>query len=293
MKWVIRVVGVLLCSISLSQAGESEHTLLVPSDVLADYHRWLGDRDPLTIENFSGPGARRDVVEVALVQQAIDASGASFDLRLEPEDRYDVILERLVDGTALATGTSAWLDDLMPRFRDIHITTALIGRGQFEAGFYVHPDNPVVQSVSDQSDLSALVGISSRAWQADWDTLSELDLHDLIHVDHWNDMVDAVVSHQADFLLAPFQATEGMVLSAGDAELVPIEGLKLGLVGSRHMAISRSHPDGGFFNSALQLGLLRLKEAGRVDQAYADAGFYHPEVEDWTLITVKGGASRW
>ncbi|WLD58000.1 hypothetical protein NFC81_14985 [Salinispirillum sp. LH 10-3-1] len=287
------LIFALSTTVLLSTAAANNNTILVPPDVLRDYRILVGDRDPLTITDYSGPGSRRDVVELILMQQAIAAAGVHFDLTFVEEADYAATLNALSNGSALASGTSAWLNDLSPRHQDIYITTALIGRGEFEAGFYVHPDNLTALTASNTQDVQQLTGISSRHWQADWNTLSGLQLDALLHSDTWPGMVDAVMNGGADFLLAPFQTSEAMQLSVDSGVLVPIPGIKLGLVGSRHMAISRRHAEGPFFNSVVHLGLLRLKKSGTVRQAYIDAGFLHPDVEDWTLITVEGGGSAW
>ena len=44
---------------------------LIPDDVLLDYQRFLAGRDPLAIVDFGGLHARRDVIEVLLLQQAL------------------------------------------------------------------------------------------------------------------------------------------------------------------------------------------------------------------------------
>ncbi|MFY0663919.1 MAG: hypothetical protein JXQ97_04795 [Natronospirillum sp.] len=286
---ILALISVLL----LNTASASDNTILVPPDVLRDYHTLIGDRDPLTITDYAGPGSRRDVVELVLLQQAIAAAGVHFDLTFVEEPDYAATLDALSNGTALASGTSAWLNDLTPLHQHLYITTALIGRGEFEAGFYVHPDNQSALEVGQTQAIQQLTGISSRHWQADWNTLSELPLDALLHSDTWPGMVDAVMNGGADFLLAPFQTSESMRLTVDNGVLVPIPGIKLGLVGSRHMAISRRHVEGPFFNSVVHLGLLRLKKDGTVRKAYTDAGFLHPEVEDWALITVEGGGSAW
>ncbi len=292
MNKVLTFLTTTLLSI-VSLALSAAPAVLVPEDVHADYERLLDGRDPLALEDFSGPGARRDVVEMILIQQALEAADVDLAFRFAVENDYGAILERLVSGNALATGTSAWLSDLMPRHPDIRITTSLIGQGEFAAGLYVRPDNHQALEARSVDDLARLIGISSSAWRADWLTLSELELGGLIDADSWPAMVEAVMAGEADFLLAPFQPTEGMVLPVEEGELVPIPGLKLGLVGSRHLAVSRAHPDSNLFNAALQLGLLRLKAEGVVEQAYTDAGFYHPEVADWTLIQPESRPSLW
>lgn len=281
----------LLCLFSLlPTVFAAPVTILVPPDVWADYQTLVDGRDPLEITDFSGPGSRRDVVEVILMQQALDRSGADFELRFETEADYSKTLEALVDGRAIASATSAWRSDLSERWEDLYITTAVIEHGQFEAGFYTPVDNIDALEASTDSELRRLKGVSSRNWVIDWQTLNAFGAR-VSHADTWGDMVSSVLNGQQDYLLAPFQQTEGLALTLNEGTLVPIPGVKIGLTGSRHFAISRSHPDGSYFNASLHLGLMRLKKAGVVIQAYEDAGFINREVKDWRPVAVESTLS--
>ncbi|MEX1056687.1 MAG: hypothetical protein WED11_03050, partial [Natronospirillum sp.] len=115
----------------------------------------------------------------------------------------------------------------------------------------------------------------------------------LVHWDSWSSQVRAVRSGDISFLIAPFQSGDDMMLELDNRLLAPVPGVKVGLAGSRHMAVSRTHAEGRFFNAALQLGLLRLKEQGVVEQAYIDAGFIQPKVADWYRIRVAETHPDW
>lgn len=267
----------------------ANNLVLVSSNAFQDYERFLNGRDPVSITDFSGPHARRDVVEMVLVQQALHLSGVHIPFTFAAEDNPDRIIAALRQGSALAAGNTFWLDHLTPHHDELRITTALVNRGEFEVGFYVHPD----AVVRENSDLRSRRQISTAQWKRDWDSLHALGFDALLHWDTWPEQVDAVMSGQLSFLLAPFQNNDDMVLQLGEHSLVPIPGIKLGLIGSRHMAVSRAHPDGALFNSALQLGLLRLKNEDRIRQAYLNSGFLHAGVTDWVLINAPGSTSAW
>ncbi|HEX6592569.1 MAG TPA: hypothetical protein VF050_11265, partial [Moraxellaceae bacterium] len=49
--------------------------IAVAGDVYSDYKAFVGKRDPLRINTFNGAHARRDVVEVVLLQQALRRGG--------------------------------------------------------------------------------------------------------------------------------------------------------------------------------------------------------------------------
>lgn len=282
----------LLCLLALlPSVMAAPVTILVPPDVWADYQTLLNGRDPLDITDFSGPGSRRDVVEVILMQQALHRSGADFELRFKTEADYANTLEALVEGTAIASATSAWRSDLAERWEELYITTAVIEQGQFEAGFYTPADNRSALEAETDTELRRLKGVSSRNWVIDWQTLNAFGAR-VSHADSWGEMVDSVFSGQQDYLLAPFQQTEGLALRLDQGTLIPIPGVKIGLTGSRHFAISRAHPEGSYFNASLHLGLMRLKKAGIVTQAYEDAGFINRQVKEWRPVAVESMLSE-
>lgn len=275
--------------VSLSVLASAGNQVLVPSDRYDDYQRFVGDRDPLTITDFSGPGAGRAVVEMILIQQALAEAEVNLDIEFVPTDSSAEIMAALTEGRAIAAGNSYWLGELTPHFGSVYISTAVLSRGEFEVGFYVHPDAVVY----GDEPVSTLRQISTRQWMEDWAQLEETGFEALVHWDSWQSQVADVRSGKISFLIAPFQQGEDMLLELDDRTLAPVPGIKLGLAGSRHMAVSREHPNGSLFNSALQLGLLRLKEQGVVEQAYVDAGFLKPAVDDWYRISIPDSNTDW
>lgn len=259
-------------------------TVLVPPDVWSDYERLLNGRDPLLMEDYRGPGSRRDVVEVVLLQQALARAGSDYELTFQVESDYNATLDALVKGSAIASATSAWLSDLTPIWNDIFITTAVIDRGQFEAGFYTTPTNTRALNARDDDALRSLRGISSRHWEIDWETLNAFGAEQLTHAQSWGQMVDSVLAGEQDYLLAPFQQTRDLSLRLAEGTLIPIPGVKIGLAGTRHFAVSRAHPASRDFNTALHLGLMRLKKDGTLRRAYEDAGFINRDVADWRPV---------
>ncbi|TGG93226.1 hypothetical protein E4656_09195 [Natronospirillum operosum] len=287
---MILLIGLALLCAQLGLANnEPRNTVVVPPDALADYERFLDGRDPLNIRDYSGRYSSREVVEMVLLQQALAAAEVTLPIEFVAVDSGSAMKDALRDGSAVAAGTSFWLGELTPLHEDVRISTSVISRGQFEVGFYVHPDSVVLEG----QDVSSLRQISTRQWQQDWQRLTETGFDALVHWDAWPSQVESVRSGEISFLIAPFQSNEHMLLELDDRTLAPVPGIKLALQGSRHLAVSRQHANGAFFNSALQLGLLRLKEEGRTEQAYIDAGFLQPAVHDWYRIEVGNSHSDW
>ena len=277
-----------LSSIAFSALALQQADVGVPADVLKDYTEFLNGRNANEITDYSGPKSRRDVVELVLVQQAIARSGADIKVNFVPESEYTEILRKVTDGELVAAGTSVWKSDLVERRDSVFITTAMISRGEFEAGFYTHPNNKTALAANSREKIRSLIGVSSETWTIDWKTLTALNMRTLKNTPDWGEMVRQVSEQETDFLLAPFQAGADMELDIGrEFKLVPIRDIKIGLDGSRHLAVSRKHALGGQFNSALHLGLLRLKPDGVLTKAYEQSGFFNGNVRDWELVSAR------
>jgi hypothetical protein len=264
--------------------GEDNLRIAVADDVLEDYQRFLDGRDPLDIENFGGEYSRRDVVEVVLLQQALRRGGWIGEISLIAGGGYTRILELLANGDADITGSTTWLRDIENRADHIVSSLATIPNGRFEAGFYMLADNAKRLKVKNLRGLRLLRGVSSRSWVPDWQALARLRLADLITVPSWKLMVEFVADDRADFLLAPFQPGPEMELVVGDVRMLPIPGYKIALDGSRHYAVTNVQHYSKDLRVAIDQGLRELGKIGRIEAAYRQSGFFHPDVADWILI---------
>lgn len=256
----------------------------IPPDVLEDYQTFLNGRSPTDITYFGGEGARRDVVEVVLFEQALARTGSRWQINFVEQPDYGAMLDGLETGDVIASVTSLWRKDLTPRWDNLYMTTAVIERGQFEAGFYTPVNNSKVLGSRTNPELRKLRGVSSRNWVIDWKTLQTFGAN-VSHADTWNDMVSQVFGGEQDYLLAPFQATPDLSLELEAGTLIPIPNVKIALLGTRHFAIARNHPEGWDFNLSLHRGLMALKKDGIVEQAFRDCGFLNPLTAEWRDVT--------
>lgn len=281
---LLSCLNIAICLTALvGTSVAAEVTLLVPPDVLTDYQTWLAGRDPLTIRAFGGPGARRDVVEVVLAQQALALGGEHGPVRFIVAPTYERILVELMAGNAAMLATSAWRSDLAA-LREVAMSHAVIPEGGFTAGIYVMPTNTRALAAHTLADVRGLAFVSDPAWKADWATLQQLAPSRLESTPTWPAMVRMVAAGNVDALLAPFQATEDLALMAEGVRLVPIPNFTVGLLGSRHFAVSLKHDDGDRLAATLDRGLEQLMADGTVTRAYQEAGFLNPRVTQWQRV---------
>ncbi|MDD4732589.1 MAG: hypothetical protein PHX58_11715 [Desulfovibrio sp.] len=257
--------------------------MAVPPDVLQDYERFLKGRDPLQITDFSGPHSRRDVVEVILAQQALDRGGYTGEVELLRAPSYRRMLSELERGRAGLTGNTVWQRDLQNLHPAVLASEQLIADGRFQAGFYVTSDNTRALAVRMAHDFQTLRGVTSQDWKPDWAALNSL-CPNVLHVNTWEDMLRVLARGRADVTLAPFSAAPDLGLQTQELRLVPIPGIKIVLQGSRHLAVSGTHPHGPQVLRALNRGLRILKQEGVVERAYRQCGFHNPAVAHWNIL---------
>ncbi|MCV2359837.1 transporter substrate-binding domain-containing protein [Paucibacter sp. TC2R-5] len=275
----------LMSGLAASDAQAEPGAVLAagPADVMADYQRFLNQRDVLQLSDFSGPYSRRDVVEVALFFQALHRGGWRAPLKFQDMPSVERLLRELGSGKVVSSSTSYWSEDISGAEASVQLSQAVIGDGEFEAGFYTVESNSRAMSAKSLKDLQGLSALSNQSWLVDWRNLKRLGIR-AQHVTNWELMPKMVAAGRADFLLAPFQATPDLSLQVGTVRLQPIPGLKLGMQGTRHYLISKIHPDGANLQAALNTGLQQLRQQGVIRKAYMQSGFFNPRVSDWLRL---------
>ena len=265
-------------------------TVIIPPDVLDDYNAFLQGRDPLEITDYSGPMSRRDVIEVVLFQQALALGGFATKLKMRTVPSYARSLLELKTGAAVAAVNTLWRRDLVKLDESVLISPALVREGEFEAGLYTSPNNVRALGAASLDDVRQLSGVCNGQWVPDWDTMSNLELKQLVSAPNWEVMVRMTAGQRADFLMAPFQPTKDLRLTAYGATLTPIPGLKIRLPGSRHFCISASHPKGERVYRALVRGIEKMRKKNLIRKAYTDCGFFNPRTQGWKVLNPKGTA---
>lgn len=256
----------------------------VDEDIITDYQLFVGERDPLLIDYYGGPGARRDVIEIVLLQQALHLGGFEGKVVLRPENSYLRILKLIQDGQVPISGALMWRDDIKPYTKAFFKTKALVNEGEFIAGLYTRENNTRALSATTPEQIRQLSAASNDHWQADVATLKALGVKKIYYATYWVQIVRMVVAGRADITLAPFQSNADMKVHVENLELVPIPGIKVTLPGSRHWPVSKKHPRGQELFTALEKGIALLEKQNIIQRAYEECGFFHPAVKDWTLL---------
>lgn len=278
------VAATLIFTIPSMAIASTTIVAAVDEDIITDYHLFVGERDPLLIDYYGGPGARRDVIEIVLLQQALALGGFKEKVTLRPENSYLRILKLVADGDVALSGALKWREDIKLYSTHLFKTKAVVKEGEFIAGLYTRADNQRALQSDTIEKIRNLSAASNNHWKADIKTLKELGIKKIHISTYWVQIVRMVVAQRADVTLAPFQVNPDMKVMVDGLELVPIPGIKVALPGSRHWPVSKTHPLGEEIFNALARGIEELERKGIIQRAYEECGFFHPEVKDWQLL---------
>lgn len=255
-------------------ARSNDILIYIRDDVYEDYQNFVGDRDVLTIIDFSGKTVRRDVVDMIIAQQALQLGGFAYEFSYAPGKVNFRNTKMLQNGDLLISFDSYWNSDAQALADKLYISDAVIRNGEYIAGIYTNPNNQKVLKIRELDDLKTLTSISTPKWRTDWNTLQSLPLKELIKEDSWLSMTRLVNLQWVDFMLMPFNSTPDQSFTMEKIHLVPVKNVGIILKDSRHFVISKQHPQGKKAYIAINRGLKILRKQGAIEKAYTDAGFF-------------------
>ncbi|GAA5784214.1 hypothetical protein GCM10007860_16940 [Chitiniphilus shinanonensis] len=269
----------LLCLL-VSMFARGELLIAVPQDVLTDYQRLVAGRDVQAITDYSGPGARRDTVEMILLQQALRLGGSTEAVRFSPLNSYARIFHEVENGRVAGSGTSVWAADAVDR--KVQLSSAVIEEGEYVVGLYTVADNAEVLTMPIAKVLKQ-TAVTNRAWVNDYKVLQQLGFAHIESAPTFPMIARMLNAGRAQVTLMSFKPTPDLSSTLEGIKLVPLPGVKVAMSGSRHF-IFASTPAGDRATRALNAGLARLRTEGRIRRAYEAGGFFNARVNDWTLL---------
>lgn len=292
MKLALRALNHLFAIAAFAMAGSavSLHaqpataSIAVLPDIHEDYRLFLGDRTPEAVYFYGGNYARRDVIELILMQQALALGGFKQPLRFVDEENYFRSIRNVLDGKTLTISGTIWHEDLTAQQDKLHISPPIVRDGEFIVGIYTSPKNQQALASKTLAQLSKLKVVTSRQWKPDLTTLEGLGFNNIMYTPNWVNMARMINAGRVDVTLSPFEMNPAKAIVVEGIHLVPIEGIKIAIAGSRHWPVSKTHPLGDEFYSALVKGIEQLRRAGIIERAYRECGFFHPELAEWKLL---------
>lgn len=293
-QYFIVIVSMFISPLYAADASSSSASsqpasivILVPPSVLENAKTFLHPNEtPETFTDFSRAGSYRDLIDYLLLRRALVLGGNTLPIIIEPwyDVSYDRMVLRLRSGHAAVFSNGIWREDIPDDDRQLKVSSPLLRFGEMETGIYMNPHNPKLQSTRTLADVQKLTAVSSKQWRPDWNALQQLGLAKLHDNVHWESMMKMVHTRRVDFMLIGFSAHEDLGYRAMGITLMPVQGVKVKLAGSRGWVISMTHPAGADAYRAIEKGLLLLREEGVITQAYRAAGVINERVSDWKVL---------
>lgn len=271
----------LLATTTLAQQQAS---IAVLPDIHRDYTRFLAERDVREVTYYGGDYARRDVIELVLMLQALALGEFEHPIVFADEENYFRSIRNVIDGKTLSIGGTIWYQDLIGQQEQLHISAPIVKEGQFVVGLYTSPNNQRALKSKTLTQLNQLKVATSRQWKPDLDTLQQLGFDKIMYTPNWINIARMINAGRVDFTLSPVANNPGKEILVDNIKLVSIEGIKIAISGSRHWPVSKKHPLAAEFYRALSLGVEQLQRTGTIERAYRECGFFHPELESWVLL---------
>ncbi|WP_340677700.1 hypothetical protein [Paraglaciecola sp.] len=281
MPFIYFISTLLFLGFSLpTQAATDKIILTVQSDVYEDYLCLLNDSGPLQITDFKGKCSRRDVVEIILLQQALQLGGLELPVTFRTGNYGLRNRQLLEEGFLLVSVDTFWLTEAQKIQAHLYVSEPMLRKGEYVAGIYTSPKNKKALASRSLKQIQQLSGVSSQNWTADWHAMQQLGLKQLIDEPIWGSQVKLVDHQFVDFMLAPMNvdfAKNGVLL-----ELIPDIAVKLD--DSRHFVISKKHPLSEAALKAVNVGIAKMRKSGLIHKAYSDSGFFYAIEHNWKII---------
>ena len=163
-------------------------------------------------------------------------------------------------------------------------SSAVIKKGQFEKGVYVHEHHPLLQRGGDEIDFRKYMGVSVKNWKLDWEQLSMLT-DNRIDIGHLPAIYGMLANGRADFTFLEFTPSKNMEsVHAKGVRLLPVKGVKIQLNDSRHFVVSKQFESSKGYLTLLDKGLIELVKRNEIEAIYQSAGVLLSETKDWKVL---------
>ncbi len=280
-SWV-KLICLLLgcfCSVCVNAAGVD---VWVPGKTLIEFQKLVDPEIIGEIEDFTFLQGKPEVAELVLLIKALQVGGFSESIFIKSLASGQDILTVLASGEVALAGMSFWRSEVQSNREAFWLSDALIRQGEYSLGVYTCGKPPGAQELIN--GLPRYTGVFVGNEAVSLKTLQSVGVKRLQIMEGHDAVVDVLCHGGADFTFAPFPATENLVINTGASRLQPVQGLKVGVEGSRHFLVSKAHARGRSLYFMLQRGLRKMRVKGTITQLYQQSGVINAHVEHWQLL---------
>ena len=276
----------LFISITSSAHGKTVITVVAIEGSINSWNEFksYSKVSPEKIQHILGAESSvRFIADMVILTQAFEKAGYDFEIEFVIAPNEIRAVRMLVSGDAVMVGSDLFLNDYP---ESVFISEAIIKEGELFKGVFGLASNKALMSAKSIKDLQQLTAVSLPNWKTDWSTLTKLQVKDLVPVNTYQAMIHVIAFRNVDFGLIEIprltSPTNTWVYRGVSLSIVP--DIKLRLSGSRHFAVSKTHPLGSQVFKALEEGLLILREENKIQSLMEDVGVHNKKTYGWKIL---------
>lgn len=235
--------------------------------------------------NFKKEQIDRILGEVFIFCEALATEGILLHIKFVPIPNDARGMKMLEKGTLDTLSSSLW--PFQYAHADIQVTRPSIRKGEFEKGIYVSASNhQLLAKNADTIDIKSLTGLTVSYWKHDVEVMKELTPN-VVLIEYNPAVFKLLHAKRADFVLLEFAGNTTFEICQNEYCIYPLQGLKVAIQDSRHFVTSKTSKQGVALYKALNSGLKKLRQQGRIRKIYEDMGFLNAKVKDWKVLNPK------
>jgi len=223
----------------------------------------------------------RTSLEFVILCRAIRLGGVEATYRIMSYPNSARTRAELLKGSVLTMVDFPW--GAFSNNKTLYKSAAVLKVGEFVKGVYTRPDHTALLKVKTLKGLRKFTAVSSKTWVYDWDALERMQVRKH-SVAKYGQMGKMVASGRVDFLVSEFPGASDLSQYINGVRFIPVPGLKVALLGSRHAVVSKRHPNAKPVFAAIQSGLKIMRARGLIKLGYRAVGFFNPRVADWKVL---------
>ncbi|KMT66699.1 hypothetical protein [Catenovulum maritimum] len=270
--------------------------MTVNPDQEAKYLDVLGNKKCYEINSYLNSSSFRNSIELVVLCKALYLAGIEVNFKFQLVPNYVRSLLEVEKGNALMAASTAWEADI----DDAHLykSEAVFKSKEFVKGFYTTPalideiefkvHEALNHGTSPVNALRQYSFLSAKHWVYDWHVINALSLPVASMSGHFS-LCRMLAANRAQVYMGEMVmiGRDNWAFPCDNIKLLPIEGIKLSFIQSRHYAISKTHPHGKKVYEALNIGIKKLRSSGELVKALYPLSHQKVILDSWVDLYPK------
>lgn len=271
-------------------------SVTVNPDQEAKYLDVLGNKKCHEINSYLNSSSFRNSIELVVLCKALYLAGIEVNFKFQLVPNYVRSLLEVEKGNALMAASTAWEPDIDETL--LYKSEAVFRSKEFVKGFFtlgglrdeiqLKLDNAKKEGRNPVEVLRKYSFLSAKHWIYDWHIIQSLNLPVASMSGHFS-LCRMLAANRAQIYMGEMVmiGRDNWAFPCDNIKLLPIEGIKLSFIQSRHYAISKTHPHGKKVYEALNIGIKKLRSSGELVKALYPLSHQKVILDSWVDLYPK------